>query len=46
MNIENKQDMEQKYDEQLEKEFVALLKGKVKRLPPETLREKIVEFFA
>jgi hypothetical protein len=44
MSDEQLQDMEKDYDEKLEADFVTVLKGKIRRLSPEELQERIVRF--
>jgi hypothetical protein len=38
------ENMENDYNEKLENDFVTLLKGKIKRLPPEELKQRIISF--
>jgi uncharacterized protein YhbP (UPF0306 family) len=44
MSDERLRDMEKDYNEKLENDFVTLLKGKIKRLTPEELKERIISF--
>ena len=44
MTDERLENMEKDYNEKLENDFVAVLKGKIKRLSPEQLKERIIRF--
>jgi len=44
MSDERLKNMEKDYNEKLENDFVTVLKGKIKRLPQEELKERILRF--
>jgi uncharacterized pyridoxamine 5'-phosphate oxidase family protein len=44
MSDERLENMENDYNEKLENDFVTLLKGKIKRLTPEELKQRIINF--
>ena len=44
MTDERLENMENDYNEKLENDFVTILKGKIKRLPQEELKERIISF--